>query len=107
MATETKAKKDWPRDCVVIVAAERCQENRANMDRVVWCRCLECEKELAADSFSIETLMQAPVRRGRPVKFLCVPCATEVYDMEQITHFFDHRFRKGAPPRDPNSPRAA
>jgi hypothetical protein len=88
--------KSWPADAVMIVSANRGEEVRENMEAVAQAVCRDCGQELAADTRTIRTAMESPLRNGRPVLFFCVPCAV-TYDFGTISHFADHRHHPGAP----------
>lgn len=76
MPTSDPPLKPWPRDAVMIVAANAGQERREQMEAVHVCRCRDCGAVLHADTFTLRTAEQFPevVRRGRPVMFFCLAC---------------------------------
>lgn len=91
------AKKPWPSDAVVIVAETRA---RVRLDLIqgepIPCSCLECGAALTGDTHTRDRAMALQSRTGRPVKYLCVHCATQVYDMGTVTQWYDDRNREGA-----------
>lgn len=90
--------KQWPSDAVIIVAANRGDEKREAMESVVQAVCRECGELLAADSRTVRTAMNSPLRLGRPVEFFCIPCCVQ-HDPTSPTHFADHRFHPGIEPQ--------
>lgn len=80
----------WPADAVMIVAANAGEERRENMEGVVACSCRRCGQALNADTKTVRFADQMPERRGRPVKFFCVPCAV-LHNRSQIQKLVDHR----------------
>ncbi len=83
------SKQPWPSDALMVVASLEGQERREHMESVVPAACRDCGAALAADSFTIRTAWNLPVRRGRPVKFFCMACA-HGYDMRSIDQLHDH-----------------
>ena len=85
--------KDWPADAIVIVCALP-QEFRHDLiggdpqARV----CSDCEAIVLADSWTIRRAEAIPIRRGRPLRFLCLQCAAG-YDYDQVQ--YSERHRKG------------
>lgn len=83
--------KPWPRDAVMIIAANRGEEKREHMDAQVHVVCRDCGKELAADSYTIATAAGLESRRGRPIAFLCTKCLLQ-HDAN-VDELHDHRGR--------------
>src|ERR1019366_10331891 len=81
--------KPWPGDAIMIVCETFGRETRDNMESVVEVECRDCHQKLGADSKTIRLAEETPVRRGRPIKFFCVPCCM-TYDPSSVTHYADH-----------------
>lgn len=86
--------KRWPGDAVMIVASPAGEAVAANMQAVVECRCRDCGGAVHADSDTIRRCAEMPGRGGRPIRFVCIPCAVR-YDVNSLDLLVDHR--KGGP----------
>lgn len=82
--------KPWPADSVVIVAANRGEEQREFMESAIPVVCRDCGDALYADSRTIRTAAELPSRRERPITYLCISCCT-AYDSSSLTEIHDHR----------------
>ena len=87
-------KNPWPSDALMIVAANKGEENRRNMPKgVMAATCCECGQELAASVATFEIAEVHPDRHERPIRYFCIACATDRYDFRTIQSFMDHRER--------------
>ena len=87
-------KPPWPRDAVIIVCATPEEARRDEMESVNPGKCRDCGRAIVYDGYTYRRALRGDVRRGRPIQFLCVTCATR-YDSATITHFQDHRGERG------------
>lgn len=85
------SQQSWPRDAVMIVAANWGEQLEQHMDAVVEVACRECRRELAADSHVIAEAARMRERYGRPIRFFCVQCA--VSRQNNVDILVDHRRR--------------
>lgn len=76
--------KPWPKDALMIVAANKGEELRERMQEVTDASCRLCQAALAVDAATILAAQNLPSRHGRPVQFFCIPCAAE-HDFKSIT----------------------
>jgi hypothetical protein len=75
----------------MIVAAEAGMENVDQMQGVYKAKCRECHCEVHADTHTVRRCDSLPERRGRPIMFFCIECATIVYNLATVTALYDDR----------------
>lgn len=80
----------WPADAVILVCANRGEENKKNMRASVFVSCRRCGESLAADSASIGKAEKLRERFERPIDFFCVPCCL-LHDRKSVDILQDHR----------------
>lgn len=69
-----EVKKPYPNDALIIVASVAGTECRAKMEGVHDCTCRDCDTALRADTATVRRAEDHPLRRGRPLAFLCREC---------------------------------
>lgn len=92
------AKKPWPRDAVMVVAAVTGEEIREHMRGLYPATCRDCGASVTADTFTVNFAETYPGLPCRPVRFFCTNCVAN-YDLGTITDLHDHRIHeiKGRP----------
>lgn len=77
--------KPWPNDVLIHVAPRSGQEVRSPDEPTTDRLCRDCGRLLAVRLSSIAVSESHPLRCGRPVSFLCVPCAVTYQQPDVLT----------------------
>lgn len=86
----SEAKPHWPADAIIVVAANRGEEIKSQMEASVFVSCRLCGQVLATDTATIRKAKCLPERHGRPIDFFCIPCCC-LHDRNSIDVLQDHR----------------
>lgn len=76
--------KPWPRDAVMVIAADAGAADLPKMEGIEFAECRDCGAKLHADTKTVRRAFELPARKGRPIKFFCCRCLP-FYDLGSVS----------------------